>query len=158
MADITYERRQWLRLLWLALPLAALALAWRHLHATGGLGSPSPSRPLLAAALGLGVPGLVLLLLGCLTVQVDARALRWHFGFVGWPRWQVALADIAAIELTRTRWYEGTGIHRTREGWLYNAGPGGAVRIRLKSGRQLRLGSDEPERLAAFVTRRLRPP
>jgi len=38
---------------------------------------------------------------------------------------------------------------------LYNAQGLRAVRLRLRDGRTLRLGSDEPERLAAFITARL---
>ncbi|MDE2147263.1 MAG: hypothetical protein KGJ24_11300 [Burkholderiales bacterium] len=153
MAEYAYERRQWLRVLWLLLPLLAVVTSWRHLAGIGRGPMPLP-----AALISLAGPALVLLVMGCFTVQLDAKTLRWRFGFVGWPRWQVRLAEITAVEVTRSRWTEGAGIRRTCQGWLYNAAPGGAVRISLRSGKVFRLGSDEPERLAAMIRRRLPQP
>ena len=96
-----------------------------------------------------------LLLLGRLTIQVDAQRVRWHFGFLGWPRWSVALADIAHVEATQLRWWEGQGIRFTFDGRLYNVASGGAVRLTLHDGKRIRLGSDEPERLAAWIGHRI---
>jgi len=149
----TYERTQAFRLLWLVLPLVMLGTGVALLlEAPKG---PGPAAPVAAWAATLGVPALVLLLVGRLTIRVDAQCLRWHFGFVGWPRWSLALVDIARVETTRVPWLEGQGIRFTREGWLYSVASGGAVRLTLRNGKHLRLGSDEPERLAAWLERRL---
>jgi hypothetical protein len=89
-------------------------------------------------------------LFGSLTVTVTETELRWAFGS-GLIRKRVPLAEIAAVEVARTSFWEGWGIHRTRRGWLYNVSGFGAVAIRLKSGKQFLVGSDEPEKLAAAL-------
>lgn len=152
MSEVNYERTQWLRMLWWLLPLPVAALGWYWLS-----GAPSvyPSNPVLGWVLAAVLPATGLVMLGTLTVRVDDRSLRWHFGFIGWPRWHLALSDIAAVEVARTHWFEGAGIRFTREGRLYKAAGKGAVRITLHNGSRLRLGSDEPERLAAFIAARL---
>jgi hypothetical protein len=147
-----YERSQTFRLLWLVLPLATLLTSAVLLDETQGRGAPVPLAAWFAA---LGMPALALLLLGRLTIQVDAQRVRWHFGFLGWPRWSVALADIAHVETTRLRWWEGQGIRFTFDGRLYNVASGGAVRLTLHDGKRIRLGSDEPERLAAWIGHRI---
>lgn len=87
-----------------------------------------------------------------LTVRVDADELALRFGF-GWPRKAVPLADIAAVEVTRTKFWEGWGVHRTRRGWLYNVGGHDAVLLHRGDGTALLVGSDEAPRLKAAIER-----
>jgi hypothetical protein len=89
---------------------------------------------------------------GSLTVQIEGGELRARFGF-GWPRKAVKLADIESVELTRTTFAEGWGVHRTRRGWLYNVSGFDAVLLRLAGGRSLMIGTDEPRRLRAAIER-----
>jgi hypothetical protein len=79
-------------------------------------------------------------------VEVTDEHLRWRLG-PGLIRKQVLLADIDHAEVTRTKVIEGWGIHLTSRGWLYNVSGFQAVAIRLKTGKQFLLGSDEPEKL-----------
>jgi hypothetical protein len=75
---------------------------------------------------------------------------------VGWPRWQVPLADIVQVQVTQTRALQGSGIKGSSANRLYNvtiAGP--AVLLVLRDGRRVTLGSPEAERLAAFIQARL---
>jgi hypothetical protein len=114
----------------------------------------------VAAPPALLVAGAVVLVLAAyifssLTVAVTEEALIWAFG-PGVIRKQVPLADIRAADVTTTRWYEGWGIHRTRRGWLYNVSGFQAVAITLKNGRRFLLGTDEPARLQAAITRAAR--
>jgi hypothetical protein len=85
-----------------------------------------------------------------LTIQITDRTLRWCFG-PGMFRKELALAEIAAVEVTRTRLLEGWGIHRTSRGWLYNVSGFDAVLLRLSGGKRVLLGTDEPERLRAAI-------
>jgi hypothetical protein len=101
---------------------------------------------------------LVLLMVGRFTVSVGEGHLAWRFGELGWPRWKVALDTITSVEVTTSTAWEGWGIRRTRSGWLYNASGRQALRVNLRGGRTLRLGSDEPERLASFIRTRLSQP
>jgi hypothetical protein len=85
-----------------------------------------------------------------LTVRVGADELKPHFGF-GWPRKAVPLADIASVELTRTRFWD--GVHRTRRGWLYNVGGYDAVVLSRRDGTAVLVGSDDAPRLKAAIER-----
>jgi hypothetical protein len=87
-----------------------------------------------------------------LTIQIAGRTLRWHFG-PGIFRKEVPLSEILGAEVTETRLIHGWGIHHTPRGWLYNVSGFQAVVVRLRSGKQLLLGTDEPERLRAAILR-----
>jgi hypothetical protein len=114
----------------------------------------SPALPRLALWLGAAL----VLSLGwwwsSLTVRIDGEALRARFG-LGWPRATVRLADIATVEVTRTTFRSGWGVHRTRRGWLYNVAGLDAVIVTRKDGRAVLLGSDEPRKLKAALDRAL---
>lgn len=150
MPHPAYERTQVLWLLWVLLPATALAtgmVVWFDAGASlvGGL----------TVALIVAVEAALLLVFGRFTVAVGDGQVAWRFGVFGRPRWQLPLAEVQRVEVARSTWVEGWGIRRTREGMLYNASGSGAVRLHLKDGRRIRLGSDEPERLAAFIAARL---
>lgn len=100
--------------------------------------------------LGLLVVIVVSLLFGTMTVEVGDGDLRFRFGPGGWGK-RVPLAEIADAQPDRSVWWEGIGIRITSRGMLYNVAVGRAVSITLRSGRTFRLGSDEPERLAAAI-------
>jgi hypothetical protein len=86
-----------------------------------------------------------------LRIRVTRDELAWRFGHLGFPRGRVALADIAAAEVTRTSFWEGWGIRRTRRGWLYNVSGYDAVLVTRRDGRTFLLGSDEPRKLKAAI-------
>lgn len=96
------------------------------------------------------VLGAVAVLFGALTVRVEGGRLRWWFGPGLWT-YERALSEIVAARPTRNRWWYGWGIRATLHGWLYNVSGLGAVEIETRDGRRLRIGSDEPERLAAAI-------
>ncbi len=50
-----------------------------------------------------------------LTIRIDDKILQWSFG-IGIVRKQVLLAEIAACESIRIRWWYGWGIHLTPYG------------------------------------------
>jgi len=99
---------------------------------------------------------LVLLLLPFLfwklTITVDRETLRAAFG-IGLVRKTVPVADIAACEPIRIRWWWGWGIHLTPYGWLYNVSGLDAVVITLRNGRRFCLGTDQPNELVAAIRR-----
>lgn len=82
------------------------------------------------------------LLFSSLTIEVDADTLRWRFG-PGIVRKQVALKDIANVEMTKSTLLEGWGIHYTKRGWLYNVSGRDAVVITQKDGKSFMLGSND---------------
>jgi hypothetical protein len=111
--------------------------------------TPTPVAVLVAGAAFAALLGWTW---GSLTVRIEGSELRVRFG-PGWPRKTVPLAEIAAVEVTRTTFMEGWGIHRTRRGWLYNVSGFDAVLLQLTNGRSMMIGSDEPRRLKAAIER-----
>src|ERR1041385_3524173 len=85
-----------------------------------------------------------------LHVEVDDQAVRWHFG-QGVPRFSLPLHGIQSGRVVNNPWYYGLGIHYTPNGWLYNVSGDSAVEIVRLEGRRVRIGSDEPEALAAAI-------
>jgi hypothetical protein len=86
-----------------------------------------------------------------LTIRIDAQALTWRFGHLGFPRGRVALADIADAAVTRTTFWEGWGIRRTRRGWLYSVSGYDAVLVTKRDGKTFLLGSDEARKLKSAL-------
>lgn len=87
-----------------------------------------------------------------LTITIDHGHLRAAFG-PGVVRKTVPLAEIVSCEPVRIEWWEGWGIHLSRFGWLYNVSGWDAVAIRLRDGKGLALGTDQPNELTAAIRR-----
>jgi hypothetical protein len=85
-----------------------------------------------------------------LTITINEETLLASFG-IGMIRKRVSVAEIAAWEPIRIRWWFGWGIHLTPYGWLYNVSGFDAVAIKLRSGRKFALGTDDPQGLAAAI-------
>ena len=93
---------------------------------------------------------LVFLQFHSLTVEVVRGYLRIRFG-VGLIRRQFRVKDIESVEVVRNRWWYGWGIRITPHGWLFSVSGLDAVQIKLRKGRQYRIGTDEPEALLAAI-------
>ena len=61
------------------------------------------------------------------------------------------LAGIIDVQTVVNKWYYGWGIRLTPHGWLFNVSGLQAVEITSKSGKKYRIGTDQPEKLAAVV-------
>ena len=111
-----------------------------------------PHNPEALIFLGVvaGILLLAFLLFHSLTVEVAHGYLRIRFG-IGLIRREFRVKDIGAAEQVRNRWWYGWGIRLTPHGWLFNVSGYDAVQIRLKNGRQYRIGTDEPEALLAAL-------
>ncbi len=106
--------------------------------------------PLLIILLGSFF--LVLMLFHRLRVEVTRDHLRLQFG-VGLVRKTFDTAEIVDVYPVRNKWYYGFGIRLTPHGWLFNVSGLDAVEIVMRSGRHYRIGTDEPQALAAAVKR-----
>ena len=87
-----------------------------------------------------------------LAIKIDGESLEASFA-TGLIRKKVPLAEIAACEPIRIRWWYGWGIHLTPYGWLYNVTGLDAVAITLVNGRKFALGSDDPQGLVDAIRR-----
>ncbi|GGC88922.1 hypothetical protein [Undibacterium terreum] len=144
-----YVESQFASMVWAVMPVASLAGFLLHYNL--------PNHDLRNSAISIivAVNFVVLVLLGRLTISIDATHLRWHFGFLGWPAWKIALAEIESAEVAQSRWIEGWGIKYTKEGMLYNAAGTAAVRIHRRNGKSLRLGCKDPQRLLSYLLPRI---
>ena len=86
-----------------------------------------------------------------LNTEVDGQNLRWWFGKGFWRK-TVPLADIASAEPVTNKWWWGWGIRYYGKGWLYNVSGLDAVEIILKSGKHIRIGTDDPQGLAKALS------
>ena len=151
-ASPPYRHVQTYWTLWVIL-LATAGVAAFMLSAEHAAGSGETLGGLLIMAASLGGS---LLCLGRLVIEVHADAVRWHFGYVGWPGWSVPLEQVARIEPVRATWAWGSGIRGPSQHRLYNVTMGGpALRLHLRDGRTVTLGTPEPQRLASFIEARL---
>ena len=82
-----------------------------------------------------------------LTVSVDDEMLKIQFG-LGVIRKGFPLEDIEEYSVVKNRWYYGWGIRLTPHGWLFNIAGLSAIEIQMKSGKQYRIGTDDPDNLA----------
>lgn len=98
---------------------------------------------------------LVLLVFHSLTVQVDELAIGLSFG-IGLIRKSILLDEIAAFQPVRNRWFYGFGIRYTFRGWMWNVSGLDAVELTYTSGKRFRIGTDEPQKLAAAINQALR--
>ena len=86
-----------------------------------------------------------------LTTSVTPEQLRLAFGPQLYRR-RIPIAEIASAEPARSFPLEGWGIRFTGEGMLYNITGNEAVRVHLRSGRKLRIGTDDVAGLIAAIT------
>lgn len=103
----------------------------------------------VAAAI-VGVLVLVLLLFGSLTVEIAGGHLRIRFG-VGLIRKRWPLDGIEGCRPVRNSWLYGWGIRKIPGAWLYNVSGLDAVELKMKSGKAVRIGTDEPRALCAAL-------
>ena len=100
------------------------------------------------------VVALVLVLFSTLTVRVGDEAMDVFFG-PGLIRRRIELRRLRDVRVVRTPWYYGWGIRLTPAGWLWNVSGLGGVELQFDDGHRFRIGSDEPDRLAAAIRRHL---
>lgn len=144
----SYHEVQPFVLLWVVLPLTT-ALTAIGMHA-----STEPG-----AALGSGImvvtSAVLLAFFGRLAVEIRGDRLHWTFGFLGWPRWSLPLADVERCEVLRRAGRTGAGIRGPARDRLFSVVVGGpALRLALRDGRCVTLGSPDPDRLRRFIDAR----
>jgi hypothetical protein len=111
-----------------------------------------------ATALGAGVCVgivLVLLLFGSLTVEIRDQKLVFWFG-LGLIRKSIPLSEIGDCSISSFPWYYGWGIRYTPQGWLFNVSGFTVVRLILKNGKRLQIGTDDAGALCSVVTNAIR--
>jgi|SRR6185436_4377582 len=108
-----------------------------------------PAVEVLLVAL-LGVLALTAVCFSTLTVTVDGRSVSVRFG-PGLIRRRIQLDQVRAARPVKNLWWYGWGMHWSPHGWLWNVSGLGAVELDLGHGRCFRIGTDEPDELAASI-------
>jgi len=124
------------------------------------LAAPAWADEPVAGVILLVVGAVMALLAPCvahLRVRDEGDALRVAFGPWHLLSTRVPYADVEAVAAGRSRLIDGWGIHwMPGRGWTWNVHGFEAVELTLSRGRRLRIGTDDPAGLAAFVASRLR--
>jgi hypothetical protein len=105
------------------------------------------------ALIPVAIVAVLVFAFGSMTVEVDEHAMRFRFGRTGWGK-EIPRSAIVAVTPTQSKWWEGIGIRFTTRGMLYNVASGPAVELQLSDGKRLRVGTDEPDRVAAVLENR----
>ena len=84
-----------------------------------------------------------LILFAALRVEVDDREVSVRFG-IGIIRRKFAVGEIESVAIVRNSWYYGWGIRKTPDGWLYNVSGLIAAELRMRNGKRVRIGTNDP--------------
>ena len=88
-----------------------------------------------------------------LDTRVDGDGITWSFTF-GIPGGHVDFANLANARVTQTNLLEGWGIHWTIwHGWLWNVQGFQAVELECRDGRDVTIGTDDPQGLLQAIER-----
>ena len=88
-----------------------------------------------------------------LTVKDNGDRLSISFGPIPLFRRSVRYEDIKAVEVGRTTFLDGWGIHMSlRGGWVRNLWSRDCLVVHFKKGGMLRIGTDDAMCLAAFLS------
>jgi hypothetical protein len=107
-----------------------------------------------AASVVLTLLIVVAVLFCTLTVRINGGLIECRYG-PGLVCKYIPLATIRGVRTARTAWYQGWGIRLTSDGWLFNVSGLDAVEVELADGKRIRIGTDEPQALAAAIRGRL---
>ena len=103
-----------------------------------------------AASVVLTLLIVVAVLFCTLTVRINGGLIECRYGPGLFCKY-IPLATIRGVRTVRTAWYQGWGIRLTSDGWLFNVSGLDAVEVELADGKRIRIGTDEPQVLAAAI-------
>jgi hypothetical protein len=91
-----------------------------------------------------------------LRIRDEGDRLAIRFGPLPLFRKRVAYSELASVNRDRTSWVDGWGIHWIPlRGWTYNLWGFDCVRLTMRNGRTIRVGTDDPDRLVQFLQGKL---
>ncbi len=137
------------------LELLAIEVLIFILFGTGGQ-NPLPQNQLILIMLLIPlVHGITLgwagLMMSSLTVSINDELIRLKFGPGMWKK-TISLDGIVECKPVKNTWFNGWGIRYLEKGCrLYNIAGLDAVEITLENGKRVRIGTDEPEKLAEAI-------
>lgn len=85
-------------------------------------------------------------LFSSMTIELKGNELSIYFGFGFWRK-NINVLDIKETSIYQSKWYQGIGIRKLKDGWLYNASVGSALKLSLCNGKHIYIGCKHTERL-----------
>ncbi|MEC9030804.1 MAG: hypothetical protein VYB15_02890 [Planctomycetota bacterium] len=144
--DYEHTQRAPLYLLLHAIGIATVVGAWQ-------IEDPEVSTPIAIFSGFFFLLGLSFRQLSC---RDEGDYLRISFGPLPLFRRKLLYSGLEKVEASRSNWKDGWGIHlSSRGGWVWNIWGYDCVDIDSAEGKKLRLGTDDPEGLAAFLVSRV---
>lgn len=111
-----------------------------------------------SAASGGGLAAILALSFRHLTVRDEGDDLLICFGPLPIFKRRIRYTDIKRAEQTQSSWLDGWGIHISPSGgWTWNLWGFDCVDLYLTRGRKLRVGTNDPSELTAYVKQRIAP-
>lgn len=146
-----YDHTQWAPMSWLFLLPALIALFAAALAS----GRAEVALPLLFGGASLA---LIAFTFRTLRTVDEGEWLAIRFGPIPLFRKRIRYDDIASAERDATKFIDGWGIHfAPGRGWTYNLWGFDCVRVAIKSGSTIRIGTDDPDALARFLNKKREP-
>lgn len=103
----------------------------------------------------VSLPVLFLLVFNSLTVSVANKQVHLAFGTLKLIQKTIDLNTVTGVEPVKNKLIYGIGIRCIPNGRMYNIAGMEAVELSLKDGKVIRIGTDEPERLAEAIRQEL---
>ncbi|MCG7562770.1 hypothetical protein [Pseudoalteromonas sp. McH1-42] len=89
-----------------------------------------------------------------LSITIANSTISWKMG-IGFISGTVDIEQIEHVDSVTNPWYSGWGIREISNGKLYNVSGFEAVHITLKNGKNIRLGTNEPDKLQSAIQNQL---
>jgi hypothetical protein len=102
----------------------------------------------------LGLLGFCMIVFSSLTVTIKDEYIDVSFGGE-LVKEKIKLSDIESCRQVHNQWYNGWGVRWFPGGWLFNVSGFSAVELKLKNGRLIRIGTDEPAKLEEAIQKEL---
>jgi len=96
--------------------------------------------PIIALIIGIGF-------FSTMTVEIRSDAIKVLFGPVTVIKRTFSFETMKSYRLVKNPWYYGYGIRWIPQGTLYNIAGSDALEITLHSGKIIRIGTDEPDKM-----------
>lgn len=130
--------------LWLFVAIPLLTLVAVAGAAAGG--------PIVMVLSALGAVAFIAFIAHFSSLTVTVEPTRAHAAFGrGWPRKTVEFSRVTEVRAVRNRWIYGWGIRWVPKGSLWNVWGLDAVEFVLDTGRVVRFGTDDSDRLLAAM-------
>ena len=131
--------------------MVILALGYRSIASSEASGAARTAAFVLVSLVAICVT-VVTILFSSLTVDVGSGTVSWHFTG-GIIHGSASVRDIERVSRARSSASRGWGLRRTPDGMAYLVSGLDVVRLRLRDGRQVDLGTNDPERLVQAIER-----